>query len=173
MNADADHRATLSRIIDISGLKDHGAEFVIEADDEQKKAVAARLDVPSVKTLRGVFTMRPMRGGAAVDLRLKAELERRCVVSLEPMVETIDEEISMVFDRNFVEADDDRDDDDEWREPLDGDEIDLGELLVQHLSLALDPYPRRQDADSLLDEYRSAATASPFEALKALKKPNG
>ncbi|MGD9801132.1 MAG: hypothetical protein AB7V02_11105, partial [Parvularculaceae bacterium] len=59
-----------------------------------------------------------------------------------------------------------------WREPLDGDEIDLGELLVQHLSLALDPYPRKDGAESLLETYRNAATASPFAGLKGLKDPD-
>ena len=79
----------------------------------------------------------------------------------------------MVFDRRFIELDDEGDNEDEWREPLEGDEIDLGELLVQHLSLALDPYPRLEGAESLLPEYRTATLSSPFAALKDLKKTDG
>jgi len=171
MTADIENRAAISRIIEISHLRAQEAEFVIDANEEQRAEVAARLGVPSINKLRGAFRVRPTRGGAAIELKLDAEIVRQCVVSLESMIETIDEDIPMVFDRRYVEAADD--DEDEWREPLEGDDIDLGELLVQHLSLALDPYPRIKGAESLLDEFGAAATASPFAALKDLKKSDG
>jgi len=170
VKASSDHdTATLSHIIDITALHAHEAEFIVEADETQRMAVAERLRIPGIRKLRGVFRVRPVRGGAEIKLRLEAETERQCVVSLEPMTEAIDDDIVMTFDRNFVESEEDET---AWREPLDGDEIDLGELLVQHLSLALDPYPRKDGAESLLETYRNAATASPFAGLKGLKDPD-
>ncbi|MCB2112717.1 MAG: DUF177 domain-containing protein [Parvularculaceae bacterium] len=166
-------RGAISRVIEIGALHAREAEFVIEANEEQRAAIAARLGAPSITRLRGVFRVQPTRGGAEIDLKLSAAVMRHCVVSLEEMIETVEEEIPMVFDRRFIELDDEGDNEDEWREPLEGDEIDLGELLVQHLSLALDPYPRLEGAESLLPEYRTATLSSPFAALKDLKKTDG
>ena len=58
---------------------------------------------------------------------------------------------------------------DDWtREPLETATIDLADMLVQHLSLSLDPHPRKPGAKSLLEDYRDAASPSPFAVLKGL-----
>ena len=160
--------ATLSHTINISALHDHDVEILVEANEHQRAAIARRLAIPALNLLRGAFTVHPVRGGAEIRLRLDADAERRCVASLEPMTEKIAEEIIMQFDHNYTEADE-ADEGEEWREPLEGDEIDLGELLVQHLSLALDPYPRRAGAEPLVVAKDTAAIATPFAALKSIK----
>jgi len=46
--------------------------------------------------------------------------------------------------------------------------IDVGELVAQHLSLNLDPYPRADDAGDPV-ELQTGPVASPFAALASLK----
>jgi len=55
-------------------------------------------------------------------------------------------------------------------EPLEGDEIDLGELMAEQLGLGIDPYPRRPGAILEIPETASEAALKPFAALQALKK---
>jgi hypothetical protein len=47
-----------------------------------------------------------------------------------------------------------------------GDHFDLGEFLVQQLSLAMDPFPRKPGAESLVETYGRGADISPFAALR-------
>ena len=54
-------------------------------------------------------------------------------------------------------------------------QIDLGEAIAQTLYLALDPYPRGPDADSIAEKkgLKSEEEAGPFGALAALKDKLG
>lgn len=164
---DAPHASapTLSRIVIVSGLDASGADYAIETTAAERLAIAGRLDIPALNSLTGKFRLTPMRGGVEIRLALDAEAERTCVVSLEPMIETIHDAVTMQLLRAY-EPEADINDDDILREQLSGDEIDLGELLVQFLSLSLAPYPRKPDAEPLLEKYRDATSLSPFAALK-------
>jgi hypothetical protein len=158
---------TLSRVVIVSELDASGAEYSIEANASERHAVAARLDLPALGRLTGKFRLTPMRGGVEIRLALEAEAERTCVVSLDPMSQALRESVTMQF-LHAYDPETDIEEDEVIRETLDGDEIDLGELLVQFLSLSLDPYPRKSSAEPLLEKYRDATSTSPFEALKGL-----
>lgn len=164
----AEHN-TISRIVDISVLDAAGARFIVEPSEEERAAIAKRLDVPAIRKLRGDFLLTANRGGVAIVLIIDAETERTCVASLELMTEEIREEARIEFDRNYA-GEEDRDfaETEVMREPLETAEIDLGELLVQHLSLSLDPYPRKDGAESLADKFRDATSVSPFLPLRGL-----
>jgi uncharacterized metal-binding protein YceD (DUF177 family) len=154
----------LSQVIDVRDLPPGGADFLIDADESQRRAIARRLGIPGLSRLSGAVRAIPFKGGVSIRLTLDAIAERQCVASLEPMTDTIRETIDMRFDRAY--RDDDLEESDVLVEPLEGDAIDLGELVVQHLSLSLDPYPRKPGAESLLEKYRSAPSPSAFAALK-------
>lgn len=160
--------ATFSHVIDVVSLDAAGLHVVLEPGESERKAIADRLEIPSLNRLKGDFAVTPFAGGVEVRLILDAEAERQCVVSLEPMTETTCEETTMRFEKSFEEDANEDEDGSILREPLEGDVIDLGEILVQTLSLALDPYPRKDSADAHLEKYRDAAPASPFDALKGL-----
>lgn len=157
--------ATLSRVVLVSDLDASGADYAIEASAVERQEIAARLDIPALNRLSADFRLTPMRGGVDIRFTLSAEAERICVVSLEPMTETIDETVNMQLLHAF-DPDADIVEDEILRERLESDEIDLGELLVQFLSLSLDPYPRKPNAEAHLEKYRDAASLSPFAALK-------
>lgn len=164
---DAPDRTTFSHMIELASLAEKGASVIVQPNDQEREAIARRLDLPALHRLRGEFRLRPIGGGIDAVLQLDAEAERTCVVTLEPMTEIIREEIAMQFIRDLDDEEIDPDDP-VMREPLEGDAIDLGEILVQHLSLSLIPHPRKADADQILEKYRGAASTSPFAGLKGL-----
>lgn len=169
MTAPGAEHNTISRIVDISVLDAANARFIVEPNEAERTVIAKRLDVPAIRKLRGDFLLTPIRSGVDIVLIIDAVTERTCVASLEPMTETIREEVRIEFDRNYAEEEDhDFADTGILREPLESAEIDLGELLVQHLSLSLDPYPRRDGSESLADKFRDATSVSPFLSLKGL-----
>ena len=56
-------------------------------------------------------------------------------------------------------------------EPIVDGRINLGELVTQYLSLAIEPYPRSEEAKKILEENNNSMPAreNPFAALKTLK----
>lgn len=68
-------------------------------------------------------------------------------MTFEPVPATIDAPFEVVFARQPDEDADDEIDVDpniDDPEPLESDELDVGEIVAQELSLALDPYPARR-----------------------------
>lgn len=173
-----------SRIVDVSDL---GEPLLreIEADDRERRALARRLEVTSLDRLRARLAVRRVAGGPLVRVSgsFEAEVEQPCVVTLEPVHSVIAEEIEI----EFGPADEDRpagpenEEEAEQPEPLEGDEIDLGEIVAQFLSVSIDPFPRAEGAvlakssfgpDSAQENSKSGADSdNPFAVLKALKLP--
>lgn len=177
-----------SEWIDTETLDEKGVTKTITADDEAREALARRLKVDGIKSLSADITVMPVSGGAVeVSGTFKADILQTCVVTLEPMETHTEEPLEGWFtDRektlSFAKARQDRDTKkghvevemlDEHHDPedmVDG-HIDLGELVVQHLSLAIDPYPHKPGVsfESGDDKPRKPVN-NPFEALKDLQK---
>ena len=161
----------------------------IEASAAECRALAARFDLVCINRLTATVRLRRVEGGRMVRVRgiLNAEVVQRCVVTLEPVPAVASESFTAVFtpeshapsadeDGGAVSVDLDASDEDSPEAMVDG-AIDIGELTAQHLSLALDPYPRRPgavfgglDDDGEEDDQESATTPGPFHALAALKR---
>ena len=111
----------------------------------------------------------------AVSGKITADLVQQCVVTLEPLPAHIEHKLDVLFAPQALEA--------EGAGPADANEeevetiidgvIDLGELLAQHLGVALDPYPRKAGVAFVKAEYGDAE--APKSALAQLanwpKKP--
>ena len=141
----------------------------------ERTALAARYSLLSLDALAAQLTLRSdVSGEIVVEGNLQAEVQQQCVVTLEPVSETI----ACPFDQRYAlqQADPVADlvigpDDMEPPEPVVGDTIDLGELVAQYLSLAINPYPRAPDADIQADRYRAdTADDGPFAALAKLRE---
>ncbi|HTN09799.1 MAG TPA: YceD family protein [Acetobacteraceae bacterium] len=150
-----------------------GREQVVEASAAECAALAKRLNIPAVLSLRCTFRLTLESGGVVLaEGALEARLVRDCVVSLEPFETAVAERFRLRFvpAELLAEADEDAlldpDADDEI--PYDGAAIDLGEAAAEQLALAMDPYPRRPGA-ALPDE-ASEAAESPFAALSRLRR---
>ncbi len=136
----------LSRPLALDRVGSNGVALTIEASAAESAAVAARLMIVSVPTLRCAFKVRRVEAGLfAADGLLEAEAEQNCVLSLDPFVQTIRE----AFTVHFVpdgEEDGDPEPDAVDQIPYAGSAVDLGEAAVEQLALALDPYPRKPGA---------------------------
>ena len=163
----------------------------IEASPAECRALAARFRIEAVANFRATVRLTRLRGTKAGMVQVKgtlsADVVQSCIVTLEPVPAHLEESFAALFAPEAPEADDDMifdpfAEDDDFPEAMDHGIIDIGELAAQHLSLALDPYPRAPgaefagvDDDGPGDEGREAAVEeaapiNPFGALAALKR---
>ncbi|KAB2848136.1 MAG: DUF177 domain-containing protein [Hyphomicrobiaceae bacterium] len=161
-----------------------GLQVERSATPAERKAVADLLDLVTVESLDASYRLKPGPGGLfTLQGRLEARLKQTCIVSLEEMSTSIDEPLSAEFwpGEQIPASGAALVDETEGEEPIairDG-IIETGRLVYDVLALAVDPYPRKAEAE--LDwkggdgptEEAAPAPQSPFAALAELKKRGG
>ena len=154
--------------VDLGALGRTGKTFRLSADDEARVRIARRLKIPAVQRLEGEIALAASKTAVTAKGTVRATLTRECVSSLEEMTEEVDDAFEVEFPRAAPEEAVGGEDADIWNEPEihEGDSFDAGELLVQQLSLAMDPFPRKPGAASLAEAYGRDADASPFADLR-------
>ena len=153
--------------------------FSLMPTAEERTAVAETLGILAIKKLRFVGSIAPQ---GSKDWTLEADLGatvvQSCVVSLDPVTTRIDEKVirNYVADLPPVAASEVEMQADETIEDL-PETLDLAEVMIEALSLALPAYPRAEGAD--LEETVFAEPgvspmtdddAKPFAALGALRE---
>ena len=135
--------------------------FVLEASPDECVALARRMGIPAVLSLR--CELRGRRHGDAVDVdgALAARVVQDCVVTAEPFEQDVSERFAVQCVPEGQESGDD-DPDSIDQVTYRNNTVDLGELAAEQLALALDPYPRSPGAvlPATDDE-----TSHPFAAL--------
>lgn len=138
----------------VARLPQKGLPLAIEADEAQRQALAAAYDLLSVENYRAdLLVARWKRNGVKVVGRVEADITQACVVTLDPVVAHIDEEVEGLFlpddsklgrcgfeDGGEIVMTADGPDSPEI---FHGDTIDVGALAEQFFGLAIDPYPRK------------------------------
>jgi uncharacterized metal-binding protein YceD (DUF177 family) len=163
--------------VTLEDVPETGRHFDLVADAGVRAAVARVAAVRDLPCLQASFDVR-RRGddGLHVSGSVSATVGQTCVVTLEPLVNEIDETVDLTFvPRPAPEPSDEETKpqprDVKWNdpEPLVGGTIDLGALAIEFLILALDPYPRKPGAvfEPPKDD---AADPGPFAALAELTK---
>ncbi len=168
-------------------------ELKLEPDAQEKKALCNRLDLHDIENLRCEFLVRRNEGNMVVHVqgKLIGSVTQKCIVTLEPVLCEIHEEFEAWYADSsqavsFARAKRDRlahkDLEDqpileehEDPEPIIDDKIDLGEIATQFLSLALDSFPRAENAEFksenvALGEEPEGMYENPFAALKNWKE---
>lgn len=156
----------------------------ITAIDKELAALAQRFGLVSLERLTASFTLKRVRKDLVrAKGRVSAELVQACVITLDPIPARIDERFEVDFLEGAQPAVADLELDVEGAEApepvLDG-WIDLGELAAEQLGLAIDPYPRRPDAE-IPAEWKGEPVAdpglverpNPFVVLGKLKTDKG
>lgn len=120
----------------------------IKANEQELAAIAKRLRIPGISRLEAELAIRRGRGDLLhVKGSLNAVLTQTCVVSLEDFESEVTEPIDATYIDGAPlppqESQTLENDDPDAPEPVVNGRIDLGELTVQCLSLALDPHPRK------------------------------
>lgn len=139
-----------SRTLRTEEIGDRTIDVSLKAEPEERAALARRFELQAIDDLTAVVAVRREAGGViAADGHLDASVVQTCVVTLAPVPAKISESFSVKFrpgDRLADGTEVDVDVESEDWEPVTGPTIDIGEMVAQHLSLALDPYPRLPDA---------------------------
>ncbi len=165
----------LSKIIKLSDIGGTPLTGQIVADEDQLKALATRFDLPSIEAITADYRLEAKEHEIKFTGNIQSDLHQACAISGQPFPVQITE----AFDIVFEEKNDTPPSEEEIElAPEDCDvieyeaaQIDLGEAIAQTLYLALDPYPRGPDADSVAEKkgLKSEEEAGPFGALAALK----
>lgn len=170
----------------VDRIPSEAVEMSIRATNEECQAIATRLGLEAVERLSADLTVKlaPTTGIIRITGRFDARVRQVCVVTLDPfdaeVGESIDLSIAAVpadIDIDIIDIDPLAEDDPEH---LEGNILDIGEIVTQHLSLALDPHPRKPGAEPQAlragpDQADDAVEEKPkpFAALAKLKGDKG
>ena len=170
----------LYRPIDVDAVPATGQAVHIEAEPDERTAIAEAFRVDEVRMLQADFELRREEGrnrALSLEGRVKAEIVQTCVVSLEPIVQAIDESVAVRFAAREPEkprhgAEVRVDPEVEPPEALVGGTLDVGAVALEHFALVIDPYPRAPGAELPPEAKASEADKpdSPFAALASLKR---
>ncbi|NKB57869.1 MAG: DUF177 domain-containing protein [Alphaproteobacteria bacterium] len=168
-----------SKVLRVDAFNDTAKQLRLEAGELERAALARRFDLLSIDSLTADLTAERIKGGDLVRVRgrLTATIVLACVVTGEPVAQSIDE----VVDERFGppgEAETEvafSFDEEDPPEPIIDNEIDLGEIVAQNLGVVIDPYPRAPEAKVPCQyqddgEEPQETSKNPFESLAALKK---
>lgn len=159
-------------------VQPRGTPVAFEATPSECEAIAEALGILKVSSASADFTVSPFRkDGFKVIGEVRAEVEQACVVTLEPVPETIRETVDLRFlpeseidpITEEIEVDIDADDP---PEPILGATVDLGVLTTEFIAVGLDPYPRKPGVEFtpfIEDDGSEDQQETPFAGLSALK----
>lgn len=167
----------LSRPLHVEKVGIGGIREDIVARPTERAALAKRFDLLALDKLTAQLEVDQTHAGKmlAVTGSFSADVVQQCVVTLEPLPQQIMETIDALFaPASLLENgsgsphfDNGPEDD---PEPYENGVIDLGELVAQHLGLALDPYPRKPGLPLVEHEFGAPAEkvtkTNPFTLLK-------
>lgn len=160
----------------ITEVNDGGLKKSRTANDEERSALAKILDLLECVSLEVNYFIEPLASGWRVSGDIKAHITQSCIISLEPVESTITETFKVEFrkisppliemqeDHDILEAED--------VEHLEDDQINVGRIIYETLSSAINPYPRKKGAQFMWQDPQlkmASKTVSPFEVLKKLK----
>ena len=140
-----------SRLVQVDAIGADGASLQLRADGKECAALARRLDLQDMTELQvDVSLRRTAVGLVRLNVDFSANVVQSCVVTLEPVAARVVDQFSLLCEGEQKRGKLDRAEGEVFVdpfgedpvEPLDEGRIDLGELVAQHLSLSLDPYPR-------------------------------
>lgn len=123
--------------------------FALGADAAARAAIAAELGIVAIKKLRFDGTLTPMgKHDWRLEGTLGATVVQSCVVTLDPVTTRIDEDVtrSYLADMPEVTSGETEMPEDDTQEAL-PETLDLAEVMIEALALALPPYPRREGAE--------------------------
>jgi uncharacterized metal-binding protein YceD (DUF177 family) len=152
--------------------------FRLEPEAEARAGAAARLGIEAVRKLRFEGEILPA-GRTDWHLRgkLGATVVQPCVVTLAPVTTRIDTGVSRRYLADFSEPEEEEAEmpEDDTEEAL-PDRLDLAEVMLEALALALPDYPRAEGADLGEANYAAPgvapmtdADAKPLAGLAALR----
>jgi uncharacterized protein len=170
--------AAFTRVVEVQADGALPRTIDIVATQNERTRIAEWLGIPEVKTLEAKVTLERWRvRGVRVTGSIYAQVVQSCVVTLEPVDETVGAEFEWHFMPEAPAKPAKRDLELQVEEldveVLESGKIDVGAIVAEELSLSLDPHPRKPEA--ILEAGAPGAGApqekreNPFAALASLK----
>jgi hypothetical protein len=160
-------------------IPDTGLHRDIEAGPAVRQAMADVSGLREILSANASLDVTPKGGGRFHVLgRVRARIGQTCVVTLDPILNDIDEPIDLIFAppeqipalSDLVDEAGESDAEiPDPPEPIEHGMIDLGRLATDALFLGIDPYPRKSDAVFEPPAVAEDPEDHPFAALKALR----
>jgi hypothetical protein len=186
----------ITRLQAVDSIPSTGVKIVIDASETERKATARLLGIMGVEKLHADFTATREGDRIRVVGLVMAVAQQACVVTLDPVTETLSEPVEVVFapreeaealmrkaglpDEDSIDKLDINDIDlsaidldmlnnpDALPEPIIDGCIDFGQIAYDAVAVGLDPYPRKPGV--VFDPPpEPEGFGSPFGALKVLK----
>lgn len=168
----------LSQKIPVAAIEDP-VEGRIAFKEPGLSRVKDFLRVEALDRLAIDYRLAPLtRGRLSLTGKVEAQLTQLCVVTREPVAETIDESLDLECwpeeqMGEVPEIDHDASEDAMPDDPpvaIVGGQVDLGALAVEIVASAMNPYPRKADATfDWRDPQDDPAASGPFAGLAKLK----
>ena len=142
-----------SKCLSVDKITEAVSSFNFSATDEDCNATAERLGILAVHKFEARLKVNkiPTLKAILVEGRIKAKIEQACILSNEGVVETVNDTFQSYFvaSKEDVERLEENDPAflDEDIDVIDGDNIDVAELVTQYLSIFINPYPRKAGLD--------------------------
>lgn len=176
--------AAFSYLVKVGHVSANPVRVRLSADERERHALAEIWNIEGVNSLTAELQIaRWKRDGVRIKGNVSGEIVQACIVTLEPVVSTIEQEIDQIFVPEGsklarIVADGVGEmvldpDGPDLPETFVGDTIDAGELVAEFAALGIDPYPKKPGAEftahieSVDEEDRKP---SPFAVLKDWKK---
>lgn len=162
----------------VFALHTHDAEstnYTIKASVEECKNLAHRFELLSIDNLEAHLQIEKgtEAGSFHVKGQLEADIVQACILSLRDVKNHISIHIDLLLLPHSHKIFQDQQDMDYTQdyEPLMGEQVDLGEIVAQYLSLSLNPYPKHPDTpDEHIDsEPYLTSSHRPFGDLARLR----
>ncbi len=151
-----------------------GRHFDFEPSESVRVGMAKTLDLISLPKFQAALDVVPWLDGAEIRGTWSGAVVQTCGVSLEHFETPLSGQFLVrVVPQGSPNAPDpatEVDLDPEADDPpdvLDGEVIDLGGYLIEHLALEIDPFPRKPGA--VFEPPQTAEIISPFASLRDLK----
>jgi hypothetical protein len=177
MAQDLDVRGAWREVVTLAEAQRGTVRRALEADAGARGRIAKALGLDALESLTAEMRVSPWLDGVQIDGRWRARVRQICGVTLEPFDSDLEGEIHLralpegsAALGGADEAGRELDLDPEGEDPPDvlaDDKVDLGAYVVEDLSLAIDPFPRKPGVEFEAPEQKGAL--SPFAVLAKLK----
>ncbi len=153
---------------------------VVEATADECANLASLCRVEKLAFLRFAYDLQPIASHRfRLTGELRAEVTQACIVTLEPVEESIREAVDIEFwpEHQLDAASGNEEaaaglETSEPPEPIAGGRIDVGAFAAEILASALNPYPRKTDAEFVWQDApdeAETAKSGPFASLARLQ----
>jgi len=160
----------------VANIEQGGLHVAIEANEAERGEIARIVGLRDLPKLAAEFELIPSgRDEVRVVGQVNATVGQRCVVTLDPVENTVEEPVNLLFApvSTIVEPPGQHAEGeplDDPPEPIVNGRIDLAKLAVEFLILGIDPYPRKPDAVFEPVHTPPPPEDHPFAGLAALKE---